>query len=47
MFNSGRQDETFVLPWHQIHLATKKNHFLGQEVFVYQIWAFYVLKWLR
>ena len=31
----------------QIHLVTKKILFLGQEVFVYQIWAFYVLKWLR
>ena len=31
----------------QIHLVTKKILFLGQEVFVYQIWALYVLKWLR
>ena len=31
----------------QIHLVTRKILFLGQEVFVYQIWAFYVLKWLR
>ena len=31
----------------QIHLLTKKILFLGQEVFAYQIWAFYVLKWLR
>ena len=31
----------------QIHLVTKKIFLLGQEVFVYQIWALYVLKWLR
>ena len=47
MFNSGWQDETFLLPGNQIHLVTKKILFLGQKVFVYQIWAFYVSKWLR
>ena len=31
----------------QIRLVTKKILFLGKEVFVYQIWAFYVSKWLR
>ena len=41
------QMKLFCCHGNQIHLANKKNHFLGQEVFVYQIWAFYVLKWLR
>ena len=35
MFNSGWQDETFVLNGNQIRLVTKKILFLGQEVFVY------------
>ena len=49
MFNSGWQDETPKrCHGKQIHLSTKmKIHFLGQEVFVYQIWDFFVLKWLR
>ena len=37
----------FCCHGNQIHLGTKKILFLGQEVFVYQIWAFYVSKWLR
>ena len=34
----------FCCHGNQIHLATKKIHFLGQEVFVCQIRGFYVLK---
>ena len=49
MFNSGWQDET---PYVAVVAKPPSNqnekiHFLGQEVFVYQVWAFYVLEWLR
>ena len=47
MFNSGWQDETPYVAMVDKSTQQQKIHFLGQEVFPYQIGAFYVLKWLR